>query len=163
MKAQIQVIAARLPAAPKLRPGREETLSAEAWAALAALWRAYACARDLRLDPREFSLRLLHLISLGANESDLRWLVANGYVDQADELTTFRDPARRFRPSAGRAFTSGTCFVLSEKGSLVAGRGGKWTHLPPPEPRFLPRLSHFVPSCPSGTATSACSGSRAAW
>jgi hypothetical protein len=42
-------------------------------------------------------------------------------VDQADEVTTFRDSARRFQSRTNVAFTGATCFVLSEKGALVAG------------------------------------------
>jgi len=120
-----------------MKPQVRQDLPAEVMAALAPLWKAWACARDLKLDPWEIALRLLQLEKLGASESNLRWLVLNGYVDHADEVTTFHDPARRFRPRVNVSFTGETCFVLSEKGALVAGHGRKTTHLtPPPIPRF---------------------------
>jgi hypothetical protein len=101
----------------------KEQLPREAQAALAHLAVPWACARKLKFDPWDFALRLLQLQKLGVSESDLRWLVFNGYVDQADEETTFRDPARRFQPRANVPFSAETCFVLSEKGALVAGEG----------------------------------------
>jgi hypothetical protein len=84
------------------------------------LWKAFVYARDLQVDRWEFSLRLTHLVELGVAESDLRRLVFGGYVDHADERTTPDDPVRRFRPRANLAFTGRTCFLLSEKGALVA-------------------------------------------
>ncbi len=88
-------------------------------AALAHLWKAFAYAKELDIDPWEFSLRLLHLVELGVDESDLRWLVVNGFVEHSDEITTFRDKDRRFRRACNVAFTSETCFVLTEAGVRV--------------------------------------------
>jgi hypothetical protein len=89
--------------------------------ALGYLWKPFACARDLELSPWDFPLRLLQLHKLGVSDSILRRLVSNGYVDRAEEQPTFRDPARRFRPSANVAFNGETCFVLTEAGALAAG------------------------------------------
>jgi len=70
----------------------------------------------MRLDPWEYSLYLLHLAELGVEESSLRWLVLNGYVEHGKEITTFRDKDRRFHRERNVAFTSKTCFVLTEAG-----------------------------------------------
>ncbi len=113
-----------------MRTREQHDFPDEARAALAHLWKAFAYARDTELDPWEFALRLLHLIEQGVSESDLRWLVVNGFVQHADEVTTFRDPVRIFQPRENVAFTNETCFVLSEAGVLVAGRAGKAVDLP---------------------------------
>ena len=64
--------------------------------ALVHLLRAYRFAHDVQLDRWEFALSLRHLVEMGIGESDLRWLALNGYVEFADECTTFRDATRRF-------------------------------------------------------------------
>jgi len=98
----------------------QEDLPPEARAALAHFLKASACAEELKFDRWDLALRLLQLEKLGVSESDLRWLVLNGYVDQADDATTFRGSARRFRPSLNVAFTGETCFVLSAAGAVLA-------------------------------------------
>jgi hypothetical protein len=101
-------------------------------AALAHLWKAFAYAQDLELDPWEFSLRLLHLVELGVDESDLRWLVVKRYVEHGEEITTFQDEDRRFRRGRNVAFTSETCFVLTEAGvGLVQDRHDEEDLAPP--------------------------------
>ncbi len=103
----------------------------DARTALTHLWKAFAYARDTELDPWEFALPLLHLAEQGVSQSDLRWLVVNGYVHYADEVSTFRDPVRIFQPRANVAFTSETCFVLSEAGVLAAGHIDQGADSPP--------------------------------
>jgi hypothetical protein len=88
-------------------------------AALAHLWKAFAYADDLHVDLWEFALPLLHLVELGVDESDLRWLVLNGYAEHGEEITAVRDKARRFRRGSNVAFTSETCFVLTEAGARL--------------------------------------------
>ena len=82
------------------------------------------------------------------SESDLRWLVVNGYVDHADDLTAFRDPSRRFRPCANVAFSGQTCFVLNEKGALLAGFGSKTADGPPCESAAAPDVLPFCADLP---------------
>jgi hypothetical protein len=89
-------------------------LPGEAHAVLSALWKAFTCARDLRIDPWEFSLPLLHLVDLGVEKRDLRWLVLRGYV-------TFRDRGGRFQPGTKVAGGSDPRFSITEAGALVAG------------------------------------------
>ena len=110
----------------KVQP--RERLPDKAHAALARLWKAFAYARELEIDRWEFSLPLTHLIDADVDVSDLRWLVLKGFVDHAIELTTSRDPARRFRPSVNLAFVRKSCFALSEAGALSVR--GEQTDLP---------------------------------
>jgi len=83
---------------------------------LAALWKAFACARDLKIDPWEFSLPLLHLVDRGVDTSDLRWLVLRGYV-------TFSDRGRRLQPGTKVVGGSDPRFLITEAGTLVARPG----------------------------------------
>ena len=106
-----------------------QTLSAknvleEVGPALVHLLRAYRFAHDVQLDRWEFALSLRHLVEMGIGESDLRWLALNGYVEFADECTTFRDATRRFRPSLNISFNHATCFVLTAAGLRMVQGGG---------------------------------------
>lgn len=89
---------------------------AEALAAAKFLQRAYLYAPKMDVDFWEFAVPLRHLVELGVQESDLRWLVLMGYAEHACEITTFRDVERRFRRSANNSFVPQTCFVLTEAG-----------------------------------------------
>ncbi len=120
----------------------------EARAALAHLWKAFACAQDLRIDPWEFSLRLTHLLDLGVDENDLRWLVLNGYADYADEMTTFRDPARRFQCRENVAFSGETCFVITEAGALIAACRREGADSPPGGSANSAEIASFCSAVP---------------
>jgi len=61
--------------------------------ALSLLRTARDKAIEMQLDPKEFALRLSALFAAGLNETDVRWLLAGGLVEQAQE---------RRRPDAGR-------------------------------------------------------------
>ena len=87
---------------------------------IAHLLRAYRFAEDVQLDPWEFALSLRHLVDLGIDESYLRWMTIKGYVEFADEYTTFRDAIRQFRPRPNLSFSNATCFVLTRAGLLAA-------------------------------------------
>lgn len=81
--------------------------------ALAALSKARACARDLKIDPWEFAVPLLHLESLGVEKSDLRWLIVNGYA-------TFRDRARRLQPDTTVLACGDPGFIITDAGQRAA-------------------------------------------
>jgi hypothetical protein len=103
----------------QLRPHLPE----DAPAVLAALWKAFACARDLEIDPWEFALPLLYLLDRGVDKSDLRWLVLHGYA-------TFRDRGGRFQPGTKVAGGSDPRFLITEDGSLLAGTSREETDGP---------------------------------
>jgi hypothetical protein len=93
-------------------------------AAMAPLWKAFACAQDLKLDPWEFALPLLHLFDLGVDKRDLRWLVLHGYV-------AFRDRARRSRLSTNVAAGGDPRLMITETGVMAAGLRGEGASWPP--------------------------------
>ena len=70
----------------------------------------------MRADPWDFAVELAALVTAGAMTADLRWLLANGYIDLATEITKPGDPVRRFYPVRHLAFTGRTCFVLTDAG-----------------------------------------------
>ena len=113
------------------RQEKNPVLPREALPSLRQLGQAHAYARDLGLDSWEFALPIRSLLDLGASETDLRWLVLRGLLDHAHEVTTFKHSVRKFRRSANAAFSSATCFVLTEKGaSLVAAESAGAVALP---------------------------------
>jgi hypothetical protein len=128
-----------------MKPQLRTHLPDEARTALALLSKPWACARELKLDRWDFALWLLQLQKLGVGESDLQWLILNGYVDQADDVTTYRDPARRFQPRRSVAFGDRTCFVLTEAGASVACQGAD---SPPGRPANSAEIASFSPHLP---------------
>jgi hypothetical protein len=66
------------------------------------LLKAFACAQELGIDPWQFSL---HGFQVGVDQSNLRWLVLNGYAEHGEETTTFRDDCRRFRRGRNILYT----------------------------------------------------------
>jgi hypothetical protein len=96
-------------------------LAAEIRAALAQMAKAHHYAHEVRSDPWEFAVEIERLIDLGLTTSDLRWLVKKGYIEHAREITYPGDGTRAFLPiESSTAFTSETCFVLSNSGLLLA-------------------------------------------
>jgi hypothetical protein len=96
-------------------------LAPEIRAALAQMAKAHHYAHELRSDPWEFAVEMERLIDSGLTTSDLRWLVKKGYVEHAREITYPGDSSRAFLPiESSTAFTSETCFVLSNSGLLLA-------------------------------------------
>src|SRR5262245_15829036 len=70
--------------------------------------------------PWEFAVDLQCLRESGASNSQLRWLMASGYVLAASEATRTRSGQRRFERSANLALGPRSCFVLSDKGLSFA-------------------------------------------
>jgi hypothetical protein len=99
-------------------------LSEDPRAALVPLWRAFACAEALKVDPWDFALRLTNLLDLGVNQSDLRWLVLHGYV-------TFRDRARRFQQGTKTVGSGDPRFMITAAGASVARPGTVGVDLSP--------------------------------
>ena len=106
----------------KNQPGTH--LPDEARAAIAPLWKAFACAQDLRIDPWEFALPLTHLFDLGVDKSYLRWLVLHGYA-------TFHDRARCFQSGTNLAAGGDPRIVITAAGVLAAGLRREEAGLPP--------------------------------
>ena len=110
-------------------------LAPEIRAVLVELARAHNYSRSMETDPWEFALEIDRLLARGLETSDLRWLVRNGYVQHAREITQPGDERRRFQPSGNTAFAKETCFILTHAGLLLAGGAA---------PRSLPFLSGAI-------------------
>jgi hypothetical protein len=91
-------------------------------AALALLSHAYACAEDAHAAPWDFALEVGRLRETGLTTSDLRWLVAKGFVEHGTETSTHGDAHRSFTRSEGFNFSATTCVVLTGKGTTFARR-----------------------------------------
>ena len=73
----------------------------------------------MRAKPGEFAVEFRGLTANGVTRSDLAWLVRNGYVVHAREVTRPDDPARRFRPAKSLRFTETSCFIATAEGMAL--------------------------------------------
>jgi hypothetical protein len=71
----------------------------------------------IHADVWDFAVELGGLLNAGAMVADLRWLLAQGYIDLATEITQPGDPVRSFHAVRCLVFTARTCFVLSDEGT----------------------------------------------
>jgi hypothetical protein len=88
--------------------------------ALGLLLQAYDYAIELEQDTWELAVELDVLRGAKLTNSDLRWLVAKGYIEHAIETTCAEDRARHFRRTAVLTLNEGVCFVLTRNGAAVA-------------------------------------------
>ncbi|HUG70809.1 MAG TPA: hypothetical protein VMM76_23875 [Pirellulaceae bacterium] len=79
------------------------------------LLKAYELALDADRNQWDFAVELKVLRRFGLTESNFRWLVCKGIVEQAIEVTAKEDHERRFRPSNNLRFNKRTCFVLTRE------------------------------------------------
>ena len=87
---------------------------------LRLLLQAHDYARDLAREVWELAVEMDSLKRAGLTSSDLRWLVGKGLAEQAGEITTPRDAARRFEFARSLMFLDSACFVLTPDGVNVA-------------------------------------------
>ncbi len=87
---------------------------------LRLLLQAHDYARDLDREVWDLAVEMDSLRRAGLTSSDLRWLVCKGLAEQAGEITTPRDSARRFEFSCSLMFMDAACFVLTPAGVGVA-------------------------------------------
>ena len=90
-------------------------------AGIALLWRAFRCVRNAGADLWDFALEIDRLYAAGLTISELRWLVAKGFVEHGRESSVYGHPHRSFRPGAGFFFEDRTCVVLTPSGAAFAG------------------------------------------
>lgn len=90
--------------------------------ALASLWRANRYSAELSCNAWDFAVEISSMRRIGVDNSDLRWLACAGLVEHAREVTLFGEEGRNFQPGGTLAFSSRTCFILSEKGVQEASR-----------------------------------------
>jgi hypothetical protein len=94
---------------------------------LELLTRASRFAEATACDIWYFAISIAELEAAGLGTSDLRWLIAAGYAQHADELTHPAETQRRFGPIGLAAITPRSCFALTREGAealerLLAGR-----------------------------------------
>ena len=88
--------------------------------ALALLLQGFHYSQQLRHELWDFAVNIQELLHAGLTQNDLRWLVSQGYVEIASEITTPDSDRRQFRASGRFAFNPTTCFVLTGAGVLLA-------------------------------------------
>jgi hypothetical protein len=89
--------------------------------ALRLLLEAYACARDLGCDLWDFAVEIEALHCQGVTNTQVRWLLRKGYIDQALEKTQVNASQRSFSHVASPILQAGTCFVMTEADVAFAG------------------------------------------
>jgi hypothetical protein len=89
-------------------------------AGLALLWRAYLCAQDTGVNVWEFALRTGRLYEAGMTDNDLHWMVAKGFAEHGEEISSHDEPHRTFRRSEGYSFHNHTCLILTASGAALA-------------------------------------------
>lgn len=89
--------------------------------ALACLAQARRYAESLSLTVWDFAVEFETLLRLDVSANDLRWCVAAGLVDHANETTATDGQRRSFVDATSLSFGSRTCFALSPTGVRMAG------------------------------------------
>jgi hypothetical protein len=90
------------------------------YAALALLRHAYDCAEDAHAAPWDFALEVGRLHEGCLTVTDLRWLVAKGFVEHGAETSVYGDAHRSFTRGGGFNLWTTTCVVLTGKGAAFA-------------------------------------------
>ncbi len=79
---------------------------------LQALAKAQNAARSFGQPPQQFALQLEELLQLGADRTDLRWLLQSGLIAGLQEVTERTSPSRVFEPIRNFALPPEVRFVL---------------------------------------------------
>ncbi len=88
---------------------------------LALLLQSHDYAKELRCDGWDFAVELTCLREAGLNNSDLRWLLAKGFVVQSLEVIPPPDGQRRSCiPVQTLVLEPRSCFLLTAEGALFA-------------------------------------------
>jgi hypothetical protein len=83
-------------------------------AVLAQLHDAYDYSRVAGLNHWDFAVEIESLLTIGITTNDLRWMVSQGCVEHACEVTQPEDAARSFLPCRNLDFPPRSRFVLAE-------------------------------------------------
>jgi hypothetical protein len=86
------------------------------YSALSMLLQAYHYAVDTSSSLWDFAIEIEQLYKAKISNSELRWLLANGYVEHAHERSLHNSDRRVFRQLGKIALTDRTCFVLAPAG-----------------------------------------------
>jgi hypothetical protein len=83
---------------------------------LELFWRAAKYAMNAGLDRWDFAVDVDEVRNAGLGPTDLRWLIAKGYVDHARETDANAHEHRSFEAQHRFRFKPDSCFVLTELG-----------------------------------------------
>jgi hypothetical protein len=120
-----------------------------AWVALNLLRQACTCAQDARAELWDFALEVGKLFETGLSISDLRWLVAKGFVEHGQETSIYGGSHRSFRRGAGFFFDSTTCVVLTLSGAAFVD---EFLNKPVVSPHYILSIA-AAPVADGATAT----------
>jgi hypothetical protein len=90
------------------------------------LWRALQFSQNAGLDRSQFAVEIQDFYELLLTTNDLRWLVAKGLAEHAQETSALGDIRRSFQPTTGLTFTKATVFFLTESGATLASKIHAW-------------------------------------
>lgn len=88
--------------------------------AISMLYRELSYAADAKRDIWDFSIDLADFKAANILNSELRWLLAQGYIVHAQELSQASEPGRKFVPIKSLAIPDRSSFVLTRKGVQLA-------------------------------------------
>jgi len=98
------------PSSPLFSPAVQFTLN--------CLQQAFDCAATLHHPTWEFAVESDYLRSAFAlSQTEIRWLIGNGYAEHALEITECDESTRRFRPLKSLTLPPHTCLILTETGA----------------------------------------------
>lgn len=109
-------------AGDQLANGPDLVGSAEVRGGLAVLLQGYHYARRAGRTVWDFAVEIEDLKSNGLTNNDLRWMVCQGWIEQARELTDTVEGNRVFAFGSVLTFSDRSCFVLSKEGVRIAER-----------------------------------------
>ena len=87
--------------------------------ALMLLAQAQAYAADTGASPWEFAVELDCLEKEGLKSTDLRWLLAKGYLHHGTKLSRMDRLNRQVEVSESLSFTAQSCFIISAAGERL--------------------------------------------
>lgn len=94
----------------------ERRIIRQVHAGLQFLCDSHAQARELMRDPWEFAVEWSELQRLGLTCNDVRWLIHQGLVEHASEITGMEDSHRRFVPCSSLALSGRCCLIVTDAG-----------------------------------------------
>ena len=99
------------------QPHPEYFVAENMTAGLNILEKAREYAADAHVDLWNFAVEIHELTRVALSVSDLRWLIAKGYIEHATEIASSAAEDRSFDKQGRFRFTPESCFVLTDIGA----------------------------------------------
>ncbi len=97
-----------------------EAIDCDMVLALRKLARAFELSRDCERPKWDFAVALADLEQMGVSHDELRWLIGKEFVEHAQEVVAPGGIRRSFDSPGGFAFTTQSCFVITDPGLQFA-------------------------------------------